>query len=75
MTRPSGPLHWTRRKSEQIRRGADSHAARLTREDIAQVYQFADRGWLPSQIAAHFGVSRQTIWRQLRDRYTHNVVT
>jgi DNA invertase Pin-like site-specific DNA recombinase len=73
--RQAGDRHWTRRKPELIRRGPRANGAKLTEQDIELVYQLADRGWLPSQIAAHFGVSRQTIWRHLRDRYTYNVAT
>lgn len=71
MIHPSGDCHWTRRKPELIRRGVDSHAAKLSVEDIALLYRFADAGWLPSEIASHFDVSRVTIWRHLRSRSLH----
>lgn len=65
---PSGSRHWTRRKPELIKRGAESHAAKLSADDIALLYRFADSGWLPSQIATHFGVTRITVWRHLKSR-------
>lgn len=65
---PAGWRHWTNRKPELIRRGTDSHAAKLKPEDIARLYQFADEGWQPSQLASHFGVSRVTVWRHLKSR-------
>ena len=68
---PSGSRHWTRRKPELIRRGAESHAAKLGPDDIALLYQFADAGWQPSQLASHFGVSRITVWRHLKARSLH----
>ncbi len=65
---PAGRFHWTRCKPELIRRGTDSHAAKLTPDDIALLYSFADAGWLPGELASHFGVSRVTVWRHLRSR-------
>lgn len=75
MIRPAGDCHWTRRKPELIKRGVESHAAKLTPDDITRLYQFADSGWLPSEIASHFGVTRITVWRHLRSRNTCNVTT
>ncbi len=71
MIHPAGDRHWTHRKPELIRRGADSHAAKLSAADIALISQFADAGWLPSEIAAHFGVSRVTVWRHVKARSLH----
>lgn len=71
MIHPSGSRHWTKRKPELIRRGVDSHAAKLSEQDIALLYSFADDGCLPSEIARHFGVSRVTVWRHLRSRSLH----
>jgi ribosomal protein L16 Arg81 hydroxylase len=68
MIHPSGSNHWTRRKPELIRRGAESHAAKLTSDDIARLYRFADAGWQLSELISHFRVSRQTIWRHLKNR-------
>lgn len=68
---PSGIRHWTRRKPERIKRGIDSHAAKLQPDDITLLYRFADAGWLPSQIASHFGVTRVTVWRHLKSRSLH----
>ena len=41
---PSGARHWTRRKPELIKRGVESHAAKLSADDIALLYRFADSG-------------------------------
>lgn len=71
MKHPAGAHHWTCRKPELIRRGTESHAAKLRLEDIALLYQFADMGWLPSEIASHFGVTRITVWRHLKARSLH----
>lgn len=68
---PTGAFHWTRRKPELIKRGVDSHAAKLSPDDIALLYRFADAGWLPSEIANHFGVTRITVWRHLKARSLH----
>jgi transcriptional regulator of acetoin/glycerol metabolism len=68
---PAGDRHWTRQKPDLIKRGADSHAAKLSEQDITLLYQFADAGWLPSEIARHFGVSRITVWRHLKTRSLH----
>lgn len=67
MIHPSGSAHWTRRKPDLIRRGADSHAAKLSAEQIADLCaRFRagchNRSWL----ARKFGVSRITIWRHLK---------
>lgn len=68
---PSGSNHWTRRKPELIKRGTESHAAKLSKQDIALLYRFADAGWLPSEIASHFSVTRVTVWRHLKARALH----
>lgn len=65
---PAGSAHWTRRKPELIKRGVDSHAAKLSADDIALLCSFADDGCLPSEIASHFGVTRVTVWRHLKAR-------
>jgi transcriptional regulator of acetoin/glycerol metabolism len=68
---PAGARHWTRRKPELIKRGAQSHAAKLSADDIERLYRFADAGWQPSELASHFGVTRITVWRHLRSRLLH----
>lgn len=65
---PAGRRHWTKRKPELIRRGVQSHAAKLSADDIALLYRFADSGWMASEIAGHFDVSRVTVWRHLKSR-------
>jgi hypothetical protein len=49
MIHPAGARHWTRRKPELIKRGAQSHAAKLSADDIERLYRFADAGWQPSE--------------------------
>jgi len=66
---PRGDRHWTKRTPERIRRGVESHAAKLSGADIARLYQYADGGWRPCELASHFQVSRVTIWRHLRNRH------
>jgi transcriptional regulator of acetoin/glycerol metabolism len=68
MIHPAGDRHWTRRKPDRIKRGAESHAAKLSVTDIVLIYQFADAGWQPSEIASHFGITRITVWRHLKAR-------
>lgn len=67
MIHPAGDLHWTRRNPELIRRGAESHAAKLSVADIEDLCaRFRagchNRSWL----ARKFGVSRITVWRHLK---------
>ncbi len=67
MTHPSGARHWTKRKPELIRRGADSHAAVLSRADSEALCAFyvayrPRKTWL----ARKYGVSRITVWRHLK---------
>ncbi len=64
---PSGDRHWTRRKPERIRRGADSHAAKLSAAQIEAARVLHDNGYTKSEIARLLGVSRITIWRHLRN--------
>lgn len=66
---PSGDRHWTRRAPERLKRGADSHAAKLSEYDIDTICTIystycTNKSWL----ARRFGVSRITIWRHLKDR-------
>jgi len=67
---PSGDRHWTRRMPDRVLRGTNANGAKLSDTDIARLYQYADGGWLPFELASHFGVSRQTIWRHLKARNT-----
>jgi hypothetical protein len=67
MIHPAGDRHWTRQKPELIKRGAESHAAKLTADEIEQLYaRFRagchNRSWL----ARKYNVSRITIWRHLK---------
>jgi transcriptional regulator of acetoin/glycerol metabolism len=67
MIHPAGDRHWTHQKPELIKRGAASHAAKLSAEDIESLcarFQAGchNRSWL----ARKFGVSRITIWRHLK---------
>lgn len=64
---PSGPNHWTRRKPELIRRGTESHAAKLSQEQIEAARVLHDKGYNKTEIARILGVARVTIWRQLRN--------
>ena len=64
---PAGPAHWTRRKPELIKRGTDSHAAKLKPEQIAAAQVLHDNGYTKSEIARILGVARVTIWRHLRN--------
>src|SRR3954471_18550455 len=57
MKHPAGAHHWTHRKPELIKRGTESHAAKLSAYDLEVLYRFADAGWQPSEIASHFGVT------------------
>lgn len=65
--RPSGDRHWTRQKPELIRRGTESHAAKLSQEQIGAIHVLRDAGYNYAQIARIIGVARVTIWRQLRN--------
>lgn len=64
---PSGDRHWTRTQPERIRRGTDSHAAKLSREQIEAAKVLHDNGHTKSEIARMLGVARVTIWRHLRN--------
>lgn len=63
---PSGPNHWTRRRPELIRRGTESHAAKLTREQIKDIGWLFENGASQTWLARKYGVSRYTIWRHLK---------
>lgn len=62
----SGDDHWTRRMPERVRRGVDGNGAKLSEDQIAQLIAHARAGVPPTTIARALGVSRQTVWRQLR---------
>lgn len=67
MTNPqSDATHWMRRKPELIRRGTQANGAKVTADHLVEIAEMDDQGCLPSEIAAHIGVSRVTIWRQLK---------
>lgn len=66
---PAGDQHWTRAQPERIKRGAASHAAKLSAADIEAIRAiltakpFINR----SKLARAYGVSRITIWRIRKD--------
>lgn len=69
MIHPSGDRHWTRRTPERVRRGADSHAAKLSEHDIDAICTtYAALRPSKTWLARKYGVSRITIWRHLKDR-------
>jgi len=65
---PSGDQHYSKRTPEKVKRGPDAPGAKLSAADITRLYTYADGGWLPHELASHFDVSRQTIWRYLKAR-------
>ncbi len=54
---PSGDQHWTRRTPERVLRGTAAPGAKLRPADITRLYSYASGGWLPRELASHFGVS------------------
>lgn len=64
---PAGQRHWTRRKPELIKRGTDSHAAKLSREQIEAAHVLHKNGYAKAEIARILGVARVTVWRHLRN--------
>lgn len=67
MTNPQTEAHhWMHRKPELIRRGTRANSAKVTADHLVEIAEMDDLGYLPSEIAAHIGVSRVTIWRQLK---------
>ena len=66
----SGDRHYSKRTPEKVKRGTNAPGAKLRPADILRLYQYADGGWRPHELASHFRVSRQTIWRHLRRRTT-----
>lgn len=52
---------------DRIKRGTESHAAKLTDEQIGAAQVLHDNGYTKSEIARIFGVARVTIWRHLRN--------
>lgn len=67
MTNPQTEArHWMRRKPELIRRGTQANGAKVTTDHLIEIAEMDDQGYLPSQIAAHIGVDRVTIWRHLK---------
>ena len=63
--------HWMHIYPERVRRGLSHPCSKLTPEQVAELRELAER-WGPSRLAAYYGVSRQTIWRHLRN-VTRNV--
>lgn len=65
---PSGDRHWTRRNPELIKRGTESHAAKLSQEQIGEIQAIInDRPDVNfSWLARKYGVSRITIWRHFK---------
>ncbi len=66
MIHPAGDRHWTRRTPERIKRGTDSHAAKLSAAAIDRMRQEFEGGASQTWLARKYGVSRYTIWRHLR---------
>lgn len=67
MIHPSGSTHWTRRKPDLIKRGTESHAAKLSAEQIEEIcMRFRDGCHNRSWLARKYGVSRITVWRHLK---------
>jgi transcriptional regulator of acetoin/glycerol metabolism len=64
---PSGDLHWTRQRPDLIKRGADSHAAKLSSADVEALCEHF-KAYRPTQswLARKFGVTRVTVWRHLK---------
>jgi len=66
---PSGDAHWTRRTPERIRRGAASHAAKLSTDEIdALCAAYLNAADTQTGLARTYAVSRITVWRHLRAR-------
>lgn len=64
---PSGDRHWTRAQPERVKRGTDSHAAKLSPAQIKAAKVLHDNGCNKTEIARILGVARVTIWRHLRN--------
>lgn len=65
---PSGARHWMRRMPDRIVRGPDAPGAKLSADDIAALCADYDHGMNKTELARKYGVSRMTVWRQLKDR-------
>jgi transcriptional regulator of acetoin/glycerol metabolism len=64
---PSGDDHWTRRTPDRLKRGYESHAAKLCAADIeALCAEFRVRQPARTWLAHKYGVSRATVWRHLK---------
>lgn len=67
LIRQSGDQHWSRRTPERLRRGAESHAAKLTETAIAALCaEFRANRPRQTWLAHKYGVSRVTVWRHLK---------
>ena len=68
MNRQSGDQHWTRQRPERVRRGAAAAGAKLTDAQIEEIiYLHTQCGSPQTWLAQHYGVSRMTVWRHIRD--------
>lgn len=65
---PSGDRHYSRRHPEWVRRGPDAPGAKLSTEQIAEIYALHDEGANMPELARAYGVSRITIWRHIKAR-------
>ena len=67
MNHPSGDQHWTRRTPGRIKRGAESHAAKLSEQAIAALCsEFSVNRPRKTWLARKYSVSRATVWRHLK---------
>lgn len=67
IARPAGDLHWTRATPERMRRGADSHAAKLSSDQIrALCAEYRTNRPAQTWLGRKYGVSRVTVWRHLK---------
>jgi hypothetical protein len=67
MNRQSGDQHWTRRRPDLVRRGAEGNGAKLSAQDIEQLCAiYAKDRPKQGHLGRRFGVSRATVWRHLK---------
>jgi len=68
MSRQRADQHWTRRMPERVRQGAAAAGAKLSQEQIEEiVYLHTECGSPQTWLARHFGVSRITVWRHIKE--------
>lgn len=64
--RQSGDQHYSRRTPEKVRRGTESHAAKLSAAQITAIRAAFECGATKTALARQYGVSRITIWRHVK---------